>query len=161
MWPQKWNAAASVGATSAPTVRTPAATISASPARARKPRRELPAARRSTASPVRSGTGARHPALRSGEDRLELATRVERALGQDRPVGAERDGVRATRHVGGAPRAGLARLVERTQDDVRMEREALDRGRERAAHPAALGGEDRERGATRTGRFIEPFRQRA
>src|SRR3954469_5822703 len=161
MWPQKWNASASVGATSEPTVRTPAATISASPARARKPRRELPAARRSTASAVRSATPPGHPPLRRGQDRLELAGRVERALGQDRPVGAERDRVRAARHVGGGPRAGLPRLVERAQDDARMKREALDRGLERAAHPAALRGEDGERGATATGRFVEPVRERA
>src|SRR5580765_5383454 len=99
MWPQKWKASVSVGATSAPTVRTPAAIISASPARARNPRRELAAASRSVISPVRSGTGARHPALGRGEHRLELLRAVERALGEHRPVGPERDRIGAARHV--------------------------------------------------------------
>ena len=98
MWPQKWYASASPGATSEPAVRAPA-TPSRAPTRdprARKPRRGRRLDQRA-AAPAR------------GEHRLELARRVERALGQHRAVGVERDRERAAGHVGGRPGVGVAR----------------------------------------------------
>src|SRR5215218_3245862 len=106
MWPQKWYASASPGATSEPTVFAPATPITATPTRARKPRRELasatesairppwlteppPECPRPAAGPAAAGVRARSradrsaPPLRRREHGLELGTGVEGALGQD------------------------------------------------------------------------------
>src|SRR3954469_11670042 len=90
MWPQKWKASASPGFTSAPTAPAPAASVSSRETRARKPRREVDAASSST-SAVGSGMCLGDPALRRGEDALQLAPGVERALGVNRAVPVERD----------------------------------------------------------------------
>ena len=85
MWPQKWYASASPGATTALTIDPPAcaeqhrADLDEQPA-ARRAQRELLGRRR------RSAMGVRLDApLGRAEDRLELGERVERPLRQDGP----------------------------------------------------------------------------
>src|SRR5918999_1014730 len=148
MWPQKWYASASPGATIPATVPAPVSPMTAPDTRERKPRRDVPAASRSEsrdrAAPGRFGGGRRSgterpPAAFGGrEDRLELRAGVERALGEDGPVGVERDGERAARRVGSRPRVRVADLLECPHRDPRVAREGRDGGRERPADPAAL-----------------------
>src|SRR5438067_7148525 len=101
----------------------------ASPARASSPRREVPS---TTARPRRApASGTRDlalAALRGGHHALQLAQRVERALGEHRPVEAERHGIRTARHVERAPGRGVAVLVETAQGKQWIAREVLDGG---------------------------------
>src|SRR5919202_6519144 len=91
-WPQKWNASASPGATRLVTVPAPARPITVPDTRARKPRREVPAASRSL---TRSGIHHSAASFGGAEHRLELRGGVEGALGEHRAVGVERHGERA------------------------------------------------------------------
>src|SRR5918911_5570453 len=95
MWPQKWNACASSTSVAA-TAPTPAATISAFPARARNPLREVVRASSSLIR-VSSSGGLPRPPLGGGEDALQLAVAVERPLRADDPGRVERHRVRAAR----------------------------------------------------------------
>ena len=146
MWPQKWYASASPGATSEPT-RLRAR--DAHHRRADAGQEAAPRARRrdGVGDPRRLRSRAHRAAAALGgrQHRLELGAGVERALGEHGAVGVERDRERAAGHVGGGPRVGVAR-PRRTCAGRRSgaRRSACDRGRERAAQPAALGGEDGE-----------------
>src|SRR6185312_10915951 len=104
MCPQKWNASASPGLISEAAVGAPAAASTAPPTRARKPRREVSAASRSDS---RSATDGLPAALGGREDRLELCGGVERALGEDRPLAVDHDGVGAAGDVGRRPDLGV------------------------------------------------------
>src|SRR5688500_8253527 len=97
MWPQKWYASASPGATTALTTEPPVAPSSAVPTRASRPRRDVPSASSSVAEGrSASGTGRlRDAALGRGEHGLELRDRVERPLREDAPAGVEGERVRA------------------------------------------------------------------
>src|SRR3954451_24018004 len=95
MRPQKWKASASPGLVSAPTAPAPAVSASSLETRARKPRRDVEAAS-SSVSDASSGTGVREPPFRRGQDALQLAVGVERALRAHRAAAVERDRERAT-----------------------------------------------------------------
>src|SRR5262245_44832405 len=99
MWPQKWYASASPGATRPPTAPAPVTPSTAPDTRERKPRREVPAATRS----LKLGTDHAPALLGGGQHGLELRAGVEGPLGEHRAVGVECDGERAAGHVGDRP----------------------------------------------------------
>src|SRR4051812_1084281 len=145
MCPQKWYASASPGLMRLPAVSAPASAITPTPTRERKPRRDVEPARPSAARPIRSGMRRPAPPLGGREHALELGARVERALGEDGPVGADGARERAAGNVGERPHVGVLDLVEPPQLDERMPPERVDRGRERMADVAAVGREHGER----------------
>src|SRR5688572_6417344 len=110
MWPQKWYASASPGATREPTVFVPAIAIRPALTRPRKPRREVPAGAPVPASRLRSGRNA--PPRCRREDRLELGRGVEGPLGEHGAVRVERYRERAAGDIGRRPGVRVARLVE-------------------------------------------------
>src|SRR5206468_11429967 len=82
VWPQKWKASDSPGSIRVPTVRAAVIAMSAPPTRARKPRREEPRASESLIRSRCSGTDRVPPALRRGQNALELRQVVEGPLCQ-------------------------------------------------------------------------------
>src|SRR5919198_4380683 len=119
MWPQKWNASASPGSTSAPTAPAPAARVSMRETRARKPRRDVDVARPSAIA-ARSGTSFRQPSLGGGDDALELPVRVERPLRMHGAVAVDRDGERAAGDLQRVPDVGVPHLVEHLDREERV-----------------------------------------
>src|SRR3954451_7324623 len=107
MWPQKWYASASPGLISEPAVRAPATVMRPPATRERKPRRD-------------SGTQRPPAPLGRRQHGLELRARVERPLGEHRPVAAQRDRERAAGDVGQRPGAGVLDLVEAPHGDPRV-----------------------------------------
>ena len=98
-------------------------------------------------------------ALGGGQHALELGARVEGALGEHGAVAVERDRERAAGDVGSGPRLG-----SRASSNVRTTTrgcvaQGRDRGRQRAAHAAAVGSEDRQAETTAVG--LELRAQRA
>src|SRR5436190_16839057 len=143
MCPQKWYASASPGLTSDAVACAPASAITPAPTRERNPRREVPVASASTASPARLGTDRPTAPLGRGEYGLELRARVEGPLREHRAVGTDGDRERAAGDVGERPRVGVGDLVEAAQLDHRVARERRDRRLEGLADVTALGREDR------------------
>src|SRR3954452_8993739 len=140
-----WNASASSASNAPAATPAPAVATRACPTRARNPRREVP---RASASERWRPSGTHRPlAAPRGrrEHALELTQRVEGALGEHGAVEVERDGERAARDVERPPGALVAVLVEHAQRHQRIVSRELDRGLERVAHGAALGGEHGER----------------
>src|SRR5580765_4321562 len=136
MWPQKWNASASPGLTSAATAPPPARRASSREVRARKPRRDVESAR---LSPMTPASGSR------GNNRLELTVGIERAF---RPYLSERvydHRIRAAGNIEAAPDVGVAHLVEDEERNSRIPSERGERRLQSSAHPAAFGREDGER----------------
>src|SRR4051794_18149582 len=115
MCPQKWKASASPGLISEAAVGAPAAPSTAAPTRARKPRRDVPAARRSESRS--SATDGLPAALGGGEHGLELRRRVEGPLREHGALAVDDDSVWAPGHVRGRPCRGVLLLVERAQED--------------------------------------------
>src|SRR5918911_42287 len=150
MWPQKWNPSASPGSTSARTAPAPAASMSIRETRARKPRRDVDVARPSAIA-ASSGMCVGEATFGGGEDALELAVAVERSLRAHCALAIEGHGERAAGDPKLAPYVRIASLVEHLDREKRVAPERRhDRG-EALAHPATLGGEDRERERRRGG----------
>src|SRR3954454_10645964 len=123
MCPQKWKASASPGLVSAPTAPAPAVSASSLETRARNPRREVEAAS-SSVSDASSGMGVREPPFRGGQDALQLAVGVERALRAHGAAGVEGDRERASRNPELPPQLSVAHLIEDLDCDERV---ALER----------------------------------
>src|SRR5829696_2256633 len=155
MWPQKWKASASPGRTARATSPPAVSAVIAPPIRARKPRREVPAASPSSALPTESPAGSgnerlRDPpfapaVLRGGEDALELREVVERALREHGAVEIERDRERAPGNAELAPRRRVGVLLERPHGEFGIACEHGDGRLERRADPASLGDEHGQR----------------
>src|SRR5918995_409759 len=144
MWPQKWKASDSPGSIRFPTVRAPVSAISAPPTLARKPRREVSRARPSVIRSRCSGTGRLDPSAGGGEHALELRQVIVGALGEHGAVAVEGEREGAAGDLEAAPEGGLGDLIETGDGDPGVLGDVVDRGRERLADVAALGGEDRE-----------------
>src|SRR5215217_8844462 len=140
MWPQKWNASASPGLTSAPTPPAPATNASRRDVRARNPRRDVDDAR---SSAIDATSGIREGALCGCEDALELAVAVERPFRADVPVTVERDSVRTAWNTELAPDVGVARFVELGERQERIAAKRREHRLQGLAQTTAVRGEHR------------------
>src|ERR1051325_4665868 len=143
MCPQKWNASASPGRTSARTAVPPAASVRTRDTRARNPRRDVEVARPS-AEAVTSGMRLCEASLRGRDDALELPVRVERPLRVHRARAVERDRERTTRDPERLPDVGVLPLVEDLDRAVRLVAKRGDARSKLRAQPTPGRGEDRE-----------------
>src|SRR4051812_1573991 len=144
MWPQKWNASAVPGLTSAEIAPPPARTARNREVRARKPRRDVDAARLSPIGRTSGKYGLRDRSLRCGDDSLELAVAVERAFGANLSFAVDRDRVRAPGNTQAPPEIRVANLVENSNAQMRARAEGVDDGHQRLTEPARLRREDGE-----------------
>src|SRR5256885_10274445 len=157
MCPQKWNASASPGLTSAETASAPAASASIRETRARKPRRDVDAASSSVSAATSGMDRLDSVALGGREDPLELAVAVERSFRTDMAVAVECDRIGTPGDVEGSPHVRLPNLVDFGDRDERIPAERRDDRLERPTEPTPVRREDRQRqpagcGVPRAGR---------